>query len=552
MQRPRRQGAPRPAPGEAAMSELLHDVAAILSAQGEVRLPTWRSASSKFPWRSYVPPPATEPEWVASFPEAALLRGTCRAAYGDRVLRANVARMRLGLHGVTLLHRAAFKGDCGAAKDALLHANSLLSFDASRVDVGSVPNYSDAAPLTPLAMALDGEHGSSRDCVELLLALGASPDRALLGLISSRHNVFCGRPRTFDVGLVSHVLKLVSPSFSLFKAWDVGLMLRHPGITAAATRRLVEEVPGVLAGDFDSRIEWDLQEFSDRYGAQHFELLRALAANLPPRFFSDVLQAFASIEDAEALGAALDTELATQPEHRVTALWAAAISGMLDRVKSLFHPTLRMVSLRGPNYIWATPLAAAVANGHCEIAEYLVAHLTPAQCTNAEKLRASVQMGVPELVRCLLADPGGAIDFEAEMHDDDGMFHDGAPRYILVLACAMGRQDIVEMLVDAGASVHVGMDSETDEPLIIYAATGYDDYCRAEGVTAAARLALATYLIKKGALYCEAQWVAFAEGKAHLEGLDVSWLDECQVIKGAVAGLGMPWGGAWVAGSSSP
>ena len=530
MQRPRRLGAP------ALSSDLekLLAVAAIVSAQGEVRLPTWRGAG---------------PEWVASFPEVALLRDTCRAAKGDRALLANVARMRLGRSGVTLLHRAAFFGDCEAAKAALLHANTLLSFAAERVDVGSVPRHSDAAPLTPLAMALDGARGSSEECAYFLLALGASPDRALEGLISHRHNItrFWEWGRTaLDVALVSHVLELVSPSFSLWATWDVGLMLRDPGITAAATRRLVEEVPGVLAGDFDSHIKWDLHEFSNRYGAEHKQLLRALAANLPERYFGDVLRAYASIEDTEALAAALDTDLAMQPAHRATALWAAAFFGMRERVERFLGPAVQIVSLPGPPYSnWATPLAAAVANGHIEIVDYLLTHQTPAQGTFAEKLQAAVEVGLSEQVGHLLTHHVGAIDLEAQMPDDSGgMFENGAPRYILVLACAQGRQDIVEMLVDAGASVHVGMDSKKDAPLILYA-TGLSDYCRT--ASGAARVALVKYFIQKGALYSEKQWVAFAVGKPHLDGMNVSWLDKCDVIKSAVAELKLVWGEPWVA-----
>ncbi len=493
-------------------------------------------------WQTGTPEPATETEWVASFPEAAQLRDMCRAAYGDRMLRANVARMRLGRSGVTLLHRAAYMGDWEAVKEALLDGSTLLSIDTSWVDVGSVPNYAGAARLTPLAMALDGKYGSSSACVDMLLAVGASPDLALEGLISSRHNVHCCRPETYDAALISHVLELASPSCSPWLAWDVGLMLRHPGITAAATRRLVEEVPGVLDGDFDDRIEWDLHEFSYRYGAKHFALLRALADNLPQRFFSNVLQAYASIEDTEALVAALDSDLAMQPAHRATALWAAAVSGMQARVEAFFDPAVQLVSLRGP-YAWTTPLTAAVSIGHLGIVEYLVTHLTPAQCTPAEKLRASVQVGLAEQVRRLLIDHGGAIDFAAQMQDDDDMFEHGAPRYILALACAEGRQDIVEMLVDAGASVHVGMDSKRDAPLI-FAASGLHSFSRT--APPAERVALVKYLIRAGALYCKAQWVAFAQGKAHLDGLDVSWLDECEVIKSAVAELQMTWGDAWV------
>ena len=59
--------------------ERLLDIATIVAAQGETPSP-----------------PASQREWVASFPEAELLRLTCRAAYGDRVLLAHVARMRLG------------------------------------------------------------------------------------------------------------------------------------------------------------------------------------------------------------------------------------------------------------------------------------------------------------------------------------------------------------------------------------------------------------------------------------------------------------------------
>ena len=523
--------------------ERLLAVATIMAQQGEVRripVPKWRAALCA----------GAAPAWMADFPEAAKLRGVCRAAYGDPVLLAHVARMRLGKSGVTLLHRAAYVGDWVAAKAALLYAHS-HELDFDRVDVGSEPwstkVYPDGAPLTPLAMALDGKYGSSKDCVEMLLALGASPDRALKGLLSTRHSTDNGRPRTFDVALIGHVLKLASPDFSLLSAWDVGLMLRDPVITAAATRRLAED-PDVLAGEFDDRIEWDLNEFSSRYGAQHHELLRALAANLPSRFFSDILHAFASIKDKEALEAALDSDLAMLPANRGTALWAAAISGMLDGVKSLLDATVQIVSRRGPYSQWTTPLAAAVANRHLQIVEYLVMHQTPAQGTYAEKLQASVEMGLSERVQHLLTHHGGAIDLEAKVDDDDGMVYDCAPRYILVLACTQGRLDIVKLLVDAGASVHVGMDGKRDAPLTCWA-SGPSDYTRTTGsdVTADMRVELVKYLIKKGALYSAGQWAAFAVGKAHLNGLDVSRLDECEVTRRAVAELGLAWGAPWVA-----
>ena len=191
----------------------------------------------------------------------------------------------------------------------------------------------------------------------------------------------------------------------------------------------------------------------------------------------------------------------------------------------------------GPTYAWTTPLTAAIAIGHLGIVDYLVTHQTPAQCTHAEKLQASVQMGLSGQVRRLLEDPDGAIDLEAQMQDIAETFEHGAPRE--------GRQDIVEMLVDAGASVHVGMDSVQDAPLIFFAAADLPDFCRA--VTPAERMALVMFLIKRGALYCEAQWEAFAQGNAHLDGLDVAWLDECEVIKSAVAELQMTWGDTWVA-----
>ena len=233
---------------------------------------------------------------------------------------------------------------------------------------------------------------------------------------------------------------------------------------------------------------------------------------------------------------------------RATALWAAAFFGMRERVERFLGPAVQIVSLPGPPYSnWATPLAAAVANGHIEIVDYLLTHQTPAQGTFAEKLQAAVEVGLSERLQHLLTHHVGALDLEAQFPDEDGdMFDDGEPRYILVLACAQGLQDIVEMLVGAGASVHVGMDSKQDAPLVFFAA-GLHSYCRTEGVTDIARVALAKYLIQRGALYSEKQWVAFAVGKPHLDGMDVSCLDECDVIKGAVAELELVWGEPWVA-----
>lgn len=94
------------------------------------------------------------------------------------------------------------------------------------------------------------------------------------------------------------------------------------------------------------------------------------------------MQAYASIEDTEALEEALGTDLAMEPDHRAAALWAAAVSGMLDHVKALLDPAVQIVSLPMQTYsTWATPLAAAVENGHLEIVEYLVTSQTPAQGT---------------------------------------------------------------------------------------------------------------------------------------------------------------------------
>ena len=542
--RPRRQGAPARLPHHL---ELLLDAAAILAAQGSVRLPTYQTIQMIL--HPYVPAPATAPEWVADYPqEAAALRDTCRAARGDRPLLAQVARMRLGRRGLTLLHRAAYLGDWVAARDALLHHDCLLTLDAARVHVGSVPEYAGAAPLTPLTLALNGAHGrSSKDVVELLLAVGASPDRALEGLISSCHNVTHARAAGFSAALVSRVLALASPAFSPWKAWDVCLMLRRPSLTAAATRRLVEEVPGVLAGEFDDRIEWELQNFNERYGATRHRLLRALAAPLPPRFFCEVLQAYAAAEDTHALAAALGTPLAKDPRNRAVALWTAAVSGLLGCAQDLLHPALQLVSVYGPYSKETTPMAAAAMQGHAEVVEFLVANQTAAQGTYAEKLHAAVRAGLAAQVQRLLQHHRGAIDLEAQMRDYDGMFDDGAPRYALVLACAVGQREIVELLVGAGASLRVGMDSGRDAPLVCWAA-GASDYCR-RGVPEGARLELLTYLIKAGALYCGAQWEAAAQagGAAHLVGLDWRWLDECELVQRAVAALGMVWGAAWVA-----
>ncbi len=154
-------------------------------------------------------------------------------------------------------------------------------------------------------------------------------------------------------------------------------------------------------------------------------------------------------------------------------------------------------------------------------------------------------MGLAEHVRALLQDHRDDIELEVEI-TDGGLFSIGAPRYYLTLACAQGHQGIVEMLVDSGASVHVGMDSKWDVPLI-WKASGLGDFCPA-GVTEDARVALVKYLIQKGALYSVAQWVKFAEGRPHLDGLDTGRhlyrLDESKVIGRAVAELGIEWGDA--------
>ena len=174
--------------------------------------------------------------------------------------------------------------------------------------------------------------------------------------------------------------------------------------------------------------------------------------------------------------------------------------------------------------------------------------MTPSQGTYAEKLQAAVEVGLAGHVRGLLQDHGGDIDLEEEMVDN-GLFCIGSPRYYLTLACAEGHQGIVEMLVGAGASVHVGMNSQSSVPLVFEAAGLYTDFCHAE-VTDDARVALVKYLIQKGALYSAGQWAAFAVGKAHLDGLDIDrhlyQLDTCDVIKRAVEELGLRWGDACV------
>ena len=463
------------------------------------------------------------------------LAGNARAFYSDAQVWAAQVHHR-GPRGRTHLMYAAWMGSTARVQ--------YLLDRGARVDAGSVPPYASASPLTPLSMALAG---GSRACAELLLAMGASLDRALEGLayggLSVEHDRkgMCG-------DLACSLLMRVSPAFSPWAAVNLGVSLRHPDLTGAAVRRLVEASP--VVGDIDEGIQEVLYELKDCLCRGPSLLLRAFVEPLPARFFSDIAQAYAVYEDVERLAAALDTPFAMEHGNRATALWAAASAGMLERVERFFDPALRIESLPGlySGGMEISPLVFAALNGHTNVVEFLVEHqMTPSQGTYAEKLQAAVEVGLAGHVRGLLEDHRDDIDLEEEMVDD-GLFHIGSPRYYLTLACAEGHQGIVEMLVGAGASVHVGMDSQWSVPLIFKAA-GLGDFCHAE-VTDDARVALVKYLIQKGALYSAGQWAAFAVGKAHLDGLDVNvhlyQLDTCDVVKRAVEELGLQWGDACV------
>jgi hypothetical protein len=216
---------------------------------------------------------------------------------------------------------------------------------------------------------------------------------------------------------------------------------------------------------------------------------------------------------------------------------------VLARVKRLFSPELEIVEVEEYSYLNpVSPLAYAAQQGCVEIVEYLLTNQTLAQSGADEMLEAAVEAGLLAQVQRILAEHGDGIDLEAEM--PYGYFQNGAPRYFLMLACALGRLEIVRVLLHHGASVHVGMDGTWSVPLIFMAAGMGDGYTgEASGEE---RVALIKVLIMKGALYSAAQWAAFAVGRAHLEGLDVKRhlyrLDASELVRAAVSELGLVWG----------
>lgn len=131
------------------------------------------------------------------------------------------------------------------------------SVDGAVVDVGSAPKHAGAPCLTLLSMALAGGRWG---CAELLLAMGAILDRALEGLaygLTEEHHI-----RTGACGdLACRLLMRVSPALSPWTAVNLVILLKHPGLTGAALRRLVEAFPAV--GDFEEGIQEILGELED-------------------------------------------------------------------------------------------------------------------------------------------------------------------------------------------------------------------------------------------------------------------------------------------------
>ena len=456
------------------------------------------------------------------------LAATARAFYSDAQVWAAQAHHRGG-RGRTHLMHAAWMGSAARVQ--------YLLDRGARVDVGSaVDAY--ALPLTPLCMALAG---GSRACVDLLLALEASPDRALKGLAFGRLKV---QPECTEecAALVSKMLPLVSAGFFFRTAVHVGLKLEHPGLTERATRLLVDSIPDPR--DYEGYVG---EVLIGAYGPTlSGDLLHAFIKHLPEHFFSSIVQACACAEDAEAVAALLDTPAALYPGNRPTSLWAAAGAGLYSHVERFFHAGLVV----GPIYLHyqeLTPIAYAAQELKTEVVEYLIENLTPVQCGFNEKLEAAVELGLTARARRLLEDHGDAIDLAQEM--PYGYFGNGAARYFLTLACALCNMEIVGLFLAHGASVDVGMDSPSDVPLMFYAA-GLGDENR-ERATDEERLPLLKVLIKRGALYCSAQWQAFAVGNAVLGGLDVrrhiTRLDTRVVLRRAVEELGLEWGAAYVA-----
>ena len=509
--------------------ERLLEVFTIMAQQGE------RCALPLAPQPSPLPvaPPSTE--WRASFPEVALVRATCRALRGDAALLACTARMRLGPHGATLLHVAAYAGDAATARAALLRLHCLLGVDAQRVDAGCAQrcriDCRDALPLsTPLSMALAG---GSRDCVELLLAAGASPDAALAGL-SRRHRWdadCCGE-------LVCRVLALASPSFDVDRLVDFGIWLGHAGLVRLVVLRMLATNQEGTENYFRDYL-YELRGELEGADPGHC-LLRALTAPLQVALYWRVLRMCVELGDDETVSAMVHLPAALDSSNRANALWAAAGAGMLERVALLHTPELQFSPISGylQNFL---PVTHAAQRGRRGVVEYLLEHNTAEQTSPEIDLKAAVLVGLAAHVRRIVG--AGSVDLEAPLsYWDDS--EEPPPRHFLVLACELGELDTVLALLEGGASVHVGVESEADAPLVEVAAGG------GGGAGGAARVAICRALLQRGALYSAAQWGAFGAARAGLEWLAEggaqgalrAGLDESAVVRAAVAGLGWEWG----------
>ena len=362
---------------------LLLKAAAVVAAQGSRRVPPHLVPDPAEVEEGQEPPPAPAPEWVAHFPEVERLRAACRAASADPDLLGRIARMRLGPHGVTLLHHAAFMGHEARAHALMLHHLHPIYGDPALVDAEDVPKYRGGTPVTPLCCALAG--GGSGACMDLLLFHGASPDKALEGLAYGRLKVQPQRARECSV-LVTRLLDLVSPAYSDFTGISLGIKLRSVDIIERCTKRLVEKGP---LEDIRDGIGEFLSDFSDG-GARDRRLLRAFTKHVPETFFCSLVQTFAATDDEESLSSLLHTPTALLPANRATALWAAAFTGDCERVKALFDPGLAIATV-----YWQseelTPLAVATQRGHCEVVVFLLDNQTPAQSSFDEQLEAAVE-----------------------------------------------------------------------------------------------------------------------------------------------------------------
>ncbi len=164
-----------------------------------------------------------------------------------------------------------------------------------------------------------------------------------------------------------------------------------------------------------------------------------------------------------------EAELPDAP-HADTRLHRAATAGAIDQVRALLDEGL---SIDGPNAYATTPLFSACSKKHWDVAELLLERGADASLANHfanSALTFAAQAGEIRWVRKLL--DAGAPANETTPHGED------APRSLaLVLAAAGGHLEVVQALVEAGASF-ASRDTFEQTAVFLAASKGHPEVLR--------------------------------------------------------------------------